>query len=133
MQAGYHVEQHFAVGAYTIDMVVVGQGYKIAIDCDGEHWVSSLHQAAEERCRRAVLERLGWNFLRVRGSQWYRDPEESFRQLVAELQLSGIEPESDEKHGMSLQQQRERLLERVRQRAGEIILAWHRPVCEEEN
>ncbi|WP_407047826.1 AAA domain-containing protein [Selenomonas sp. GACV-9] len=124
-QAGYHVEKNFAVGAYAIDMVVIYQGHKVAIDCDGEHWVSSLQQAAEERCQQAVLERLGWKFLHVRGSRWYREPEQAFARLTAELALAGIEPEADAAAEQSLQYQRDALLARVRQRAGEILSEWH--------
>ena len=123
-QAGYHVEKNFAVGAYAIDMVVICQGHKVAIDCDGEHWVSSLQQAAEERCQQAVLERLGWKFLHVRGSRWYRAPEQAFARLTAERALAGIEPEAGMQAGASLQSQREELLARVRQRAEAILSAW---------
>ena len=129
---GYHVEKHFAVGAYTIDMVVLGQGQKVAIDCDGEHWVSSVQQAAEERCQQAVLERLGWNFLRIRGSHWYRDPEETFRRLMAELAFQGIEPEAAESDGPLVGQLRETVLAAVRQRAAEILNQWRAEAEEQE-
>ena len=125
VRGGYHVEKHFAVGDYTIDMVVLGQGQKVAIDCDGEHWVSSIQQAAEERCQQAVLERLGWNFLRVRGSHWYRDPEETFRCLGAELAFQGIEPGTGEPEECQLAgNRREMVLAEVRQRAEEILAQW---------
>lgn len=121
---GYHVEKHFAAGAYTIDMVVLGQGQKVAIDCDGEHWVSSIQQAAEERCQQAVLERLGWNFLRIRGSHWYRDPEETFRRLMAGLAFQGIEPETAGADCQLAGNQRETVLSDVRQRAETILRQW---------
>lgn len=122
---GYHVERHFAAGAYAIDMVVLCQGRKVAIDCDGEHWVNSIQQAAEERCKQAVLERLGWIFLRIRGSHWYRNPEETFRRLMAELARHGIEPEESENGHQPAGEQRASVLAKVRQRAEEILVQWH--------
>jgi len=70
---GYQVIPQYEVakGKYRIDLVVVlNDGIKIAVECDGdkyhdaEHWQNDL-------MRQRVLERCGWQFFRVRGCQYY--------------------------------------------------------------
>src|SRR6266436_6256251 len=52
-------------------LVVVGNGRRLAIECDGEqfHGPEKLQEDLE---REAVLMRLGWTFERVRGSLFFR-------------------------------------------------------------
>jgi very-short-patch-repair endonuclease len=52
-------------------MVATCGDKKVAIECDGEKY-HALDKLAEEMARQAVLERLGWRFIRIRGSQYDR-------------------------------------------------------------
>jgi hypothetical protein len=39
-----------------------------------------------------VLERLGWEFVRIRGSAFYRDPDAALRRVFDRLEELGIKP-----------------------------------------
>ena len=67
MENGSDVTAEFPAGAYSIDLVVTGGGRRLAVECDGEqfHGPDKLQEDTE---RQAVLERLGWTFVRIRGS-----------------------------------------------------------------
>ncbi|UOG90813.1 MAG: AAA domain-containing protein [Candidatus Thiothrix sulfatifontis] len=90
VNAGYRVKTQWQVGAYRIDIVVEGKARRLAIECDGEkyHTPDNLQQDIE---RQAILERLGWTFVRIRGSQYYRTPEKAIQAVFARLNELGIE------------------------------------------
>lgn len=133
-RAGYAVTQHYAVGTYTLDLVVEGAGSRVAIACDGERWVASAAEAAETLARQATLERLGWHFIRVRGSHWYRSPARALAAITQELTERDIEPgESAESNATatSATAEREELVTAIRARAAAIIASWHSEDSEE--
>ena len=66
---GYRVRPQYPAGRYRIDLVVEGG-------------------AARQR----DLERVGWRFVRVRGSRFFRDPEAALEPLWEELERLGIKP-----------------------------------------
>lgn len=60
-----------AKGRYRIDLVALfPDGTKIAIECDGDKWHGA-EQHENDMMRQKVLERCGWQFLRVRGYEYY--------------------------------------------------------------
>ena len=71
---GFHIVQQWEVGAYRIDMVAVYKNRKIAIECDGERYHSGEDKILEDMQRQTILERLGWKFIRIRGSEYFADP-----------------------------------------------------------
>ena len=90
--AGFRVKLRMSVGHCRIDMVVEGEGEKrLAVECDGDRY-RSLESLAEDTARQAILERLGWQFVRIRGSAFYRDPEAALRRVFDRLQEMGIRP-----------------------------------------
>lgn len=91
---GYHIIQQKEVGAYRIDMVAVCGEKEVAVECDGERWHSSSEQIRRDMERQAILERLGWYFIRIRGSEFYRDKEKVIQRVVDELEKQGIMPEA---------------------------------------
>ena len=117
---GYHLVQQWKVGAYRLDMVAVCGRKKVAIECDGERWHSGEDKIREDMERQTILERLGWQFIRIRGSEYYRDPDKTMDRVVAELTDDGIEPEEaavmQDTGGRDTE-----LLQRVKQRAYAII------------
>ncbi|MBQ6973329.1 MAG: DUF559 domain-containing protein, partial [Oscillospiraceae bacterium] len=64
-----------------------------AIECDGERWHSGEAKVREDMERQTILERLGWRFIRIRGSEYYRNPEKTMERVIRELSAFGIEPE----------------------------------------
>lgn len=91
---GYHIVQQWMVGAYRIDMVVICGNKRIAIECDGERWHSGEAKILEDMERQSILERLGWRFIRIRGSEYYRRPSQTIDRIVSELNAAEIEPEA---------------------------------------
>lgn len=92
--AGYSLEQQYPVGAYRLDMVISYGDKKAALECDGEAWHSSESQIRADMERQAILERIGWTFIRVRGSEYYLDPEKAMVRVIADLAELGIIPEN---------------------------------------
>ena len=91
---GYRLEQQRSVGAYRLDMVAVCGSRSVAIECDGERWHSGESKIREDMERQTILERLGWRFIRIRGSEYYRNPRKAMERLVRELEANGIRPEA---------------------------------------
>ena len=92
LQRGYRVKTQYSIGYYRIDMVVEQDGRKLAVECDGERWHSGTEKIAEDLARQAVLERLGWRFHRIRGSQFFRDPDQALLKLWTRLNQLDISP-----------------------------------------
>ncbi len=91
MRAGYRVQAQVPVGCYRIDLVVEGEGRRVAVECDGDRWHPE-ERIWEDLERQAVLERLGWRFIRIRGSEFYRDREGTMRRVIAGLERMGVKP-----------------------------------------
>lgn len=91
MAAGYRVQPQWLVGSYRIDLVAEGTTRKLAVECDGERWHTpeQLHRDLE---RQAILERLDWVFVRIRGSVFFRDPDTAMAPVFSRLNQLGIEP-----------------------------------------
>jgi very-short-patch-repair endonuclease len=125
VDAGYRVKPQYAVGAYRIDIVVEGDRSRVAVECDGAAFHSTAEQIRSDLVRQALLERMGWQFYRVRGSDFYRDPEAATRHLVARLKELGVEPlgqDNDVSAGATGHWAE--LLERVKRRASELLGEW---------
>ncbi|MBF6561234.1 MAG: AAA family ATPase [Candidatus Binataceae bacterium] len=119
---GFRVTPQWSVGAYRIDMVVEGNGRRLAIECDGDRWHPE-EQIADDMARQAILERLGWQFVRIRGSQFFRAPDDAMVPVFERLAQLGIEPEADKTAEEEAQQEQE-LRDRVIRRAAELCEAW---------
>jgi len=91
IERGFRVTPQWAVGAYRIDMVIQGSQARVALECDGDRYHGS-EQLAQDLERQEILERLGWRFIRVRGSQFFRDPPKTMDWLVGRLAALDIEP-----------------------------------------
>ena len=121
VSAGYRVHPQWPVGARRIDLVVEGKTKLLAVECDGEKWHTpeQLHQDLE---RQAILERLGWIFVRIRGSVFFRDPDAAMAPVFAKLDHLSIEPLGASSQPSSIEATP--LLDRVRRRAGALRAQW---------
>ena len=116
---GYHIEQQWEAGLYKIDMVALFQDKKVAIECDGEKWHSTEEQIREDMERQNVLERCGWEFIRIRGSRYFKNPESAMKALIEELNRKGIYPESmEDKRYLTKEKE---LLNKIKNRALKIM------------
>ncbi|MGE4273112.1 MAG: DUF559 domain-containing protein [Desulfitobacterium sp.] len=121
--AGYHITQQWEVGAYRIDMVVQYNGKKIAVECDGEQYHSGEEKVRADMERQTILERMGWRFIRIRGSEYYRDSEATMVRVINELTNYGILQESMIEPIANITSSE--LLSRVKIRAMQIMDEWH--------
>ncbi len=92
LDSGYRVIPQMRAGAFSIDLVVEGpEDRRLAIELDGDRYHGPERWEAD-MARQAALERAGWVFWRVFGSQWKADPDLWWRRLVARLDDLGIPP-----------------------------------------
>jgi very-short-patch-repair endonuclease len=94
VEAGFRVTPQWVVGYYRIDIVVWGNGRRLAVECDGDRY-HPLEKLQEDMARQAILERLGWTFARIRGSQFFRNQAKAMEPVFAKLRKLGIEPRSE--------------------------------------
>jgi very-short-patch-repair endonuclease len=122
---GYHLVQQWKVGGYRIDMVAVCGKKSVAIECDGEKDHSGEAKIREDMERQTILERIGWRFIRIRGSEYFRNPEQTMERVITELRNFGIEPE-DQLITVTETRTSE-LLQRTKSRASEILRNFDSP------
>ena len=75
--------------------------------------------------RQAILERLGWRFIRIRGSKYFKNPEETMKEVVEKLVSFDILPCGQDENNESADSVNDNeLLKRVKKRAQEIRNKW---------
>lgn len=120
---GYHLIQQWKVGAYRLDMVAVCGRRYIAIECDGDRYHSGETKIREDMERQTILERLGWRFVRIRGSEYFRNPDKTIERVITELSDHGIAPE--DQVNVITDTRTSELLERTKARAFEILQSFN--------
>lgn len=93
---GYKITMQYPVGAYRLDMVIHYGKRKVALECDGERYHSDEYEIREDMERQAILERIGWRFIRLRGSEYFRNKAQAIKRVCYELNTFGILPEQKE-------------------------------------
>ncbi len=121
ISGGFRVRPQWPVGPYRIDMVVEGRGGRLAIECDGDEY-HPIERLGADLERQALLERLGWRFVRLRGSEFFRDRSRAMQAVYRRLGELGIEPD-DGGAGESMSVAGD-LVERVSRRASELLESW---------
>lgn len=121
LERGFKVQPQYQVGAYRIDMVVSGGGKRVGVECDGEQWHGP-DKLQEDMERQAILERLGWKFIRIRGSVFFRDADRAMTTVFSRLEELGIS--ADRNDPIAPKNQNSELIERVRCRAQELQEEW---------
>jgi len=96
----------------------------LAVECDGDRYHPH-EKLAEDLERQAVLERLGWTFVRIRGSRFFREPEAAMEPVFAKLRALQIPPTgATPAQGAIAEPAPEDLKARVIRRAAEIRARW---------
>jgi very-short-patch-repair endonuclease len=91
-QQGYNTKTQVKADKYRIDFVVEGDdGKKLAIEADGDTYHTAWNAKADAT-RQKKLESLGYEFIHVRSTPYFKDPENAFGQVVTELNKHGIKP-----------------------------------------
>jgi very-short-patch-repair endonuclease len=126
LAAGYRVSPQWRVGAFRIDLVVEGDGRRLAIECDGDRY-HPLEKIPEDMDRQSVLERMGWIFTRIRCTGFLRNPDRAMKQVFEKLQLLEILPVNPKKDTSKVVAPPTDLIERVIRRAEELRRIWAGP------
>jgi len=89
---GYRVIPQYEVAGFRMDLVVQGAQSKLVVECDGDHWHTSVEDRERDFLRERLLQRAGWKFWRVLGSTYYNNPEKALESLWATLDEMQIRP-----------------------------------------
>jgi superfamily I DNA and/or RNA helicase/very-short-patch-repair endonuclease len=89
---GYNIEPQIKIGRYNIDFVIEGDRTRVAIICEGDN-SREKYNFKEYVERQLDLERVGWVFLKIRGSEFYLNPEDVINRIFKQLNDLGIKPE----------------------------------------
>ncbi len=116
-QRGYCVQPQWPVGSYRLDIVVEYDGKRVVIECDGEKYHTP-EKLIEDMSRQAILERLGWQFIRIRGSKFFRNQDLTITEVIKELEEHEIFPAQ---HQTSENSNNNQLKDMIIKRAYEIL------------
>lgn len=88
----YQVIPAHKVAGYEIDLVpICADGTKIAVECDGDYWHGD-EQYNKDMQRQNILERAGWQFFRIRYSEYLRDKDKATQGLWDLLKKHSTQP-----------------------------------------
>jgi very-short-patch-repair endonuclease len=121
--AGYRVTPHRRIGTFRIDLVVEGNGNRLAIECDGDRYYP-LEKLPEDMDRQSVLERMGWIFTRIRGSEFLRNPARAMKPVFEKLQALEIPPAGKSMDAGPVGLASQDVVDRVIRRAEELRRSW---------
>ena len=123
--ARYAVRPQWKVGRYRIDMVVQDGSRRLAVECDGDRYHGP-DKMEDDMNRQAILGRLGWKFHRIRGTEFFRDPDAAMIRLFARLNELEIFPNAQVRDDCGSPDS-ESLTQRLIRRAAEIRQSWDEP------
>jgi REase_MTES_1575 len=107
--------------AYRIDLVVEANDKRMAVECDGDRY-HPLDKLGEDMERQAILERMGWVFSRIRGSEFFRDADRAMEPVFAKLESLEIVPLGEP--AKDTPRPSHELTDRVIRRAQEVRVSW---------
>lgn len=88
---GYTLVPQYPVSKYRIDLgLIFPNGSKIAIECDGDQY-HGIEEYQNDIMRQKVLERCGWQFIRIRGCEYFSDKSNTIAKVVEVLKDLGYE------------------------------------------
>lgn len=115
VRKGYSIIPQYEVarGKYRIDLVaILSNGIKIAIECDGDKYHGA-EQFQNDMTRERVLKRCGWQFFRVRGSEYYSDREKSLEPLWLMFEENLTQKEEEISLNKQPQQETEEIVQEI--------------------
>jgi len=120
----YRVLPKYLIGEFEVDFLIKGDaGTRAVLSCDGDR-IASEESVLSRMERQLTLERLGWNFIRLRASEYLMDEARAMRRIVRKLSALKIEPMVENQAEASPRVVREDLREKVVKRAEMIRSRW---------
>lgn len=120
---GYRVFPQWRVGSFRIDLVVEGDGKRLAIECDGDRY-QPLEKLPEDMDRQSILERMGWIFSRVRSTEFFRNPDRALKPVLEKLLAMGIAAQTSKSSETDVVTGSGELVERIVRRAEKLRNSW---------
>ena len=120
MKLRYNVVSQYPIGSYKIDMVIRCGNKCVALQCDGDSRNKGNDDIRKTMECQAVLERIGWRFIRVRGSEYFLNPISTIEHIDEQLKNYGINPEKN----VSSETSSSELLNKVKRRAAQYLNEW---------
>jgi len=93
-RCGYAVVPHYPIKDGHIDLVVVGDNGRLAVQCHSPNPHTSLDDLAAHLHRELELRRSDWCIVRIHESEYVFDPQAALQPLWQQLRQRGIEPRS---------------------------------------
>ncbi|MFI1996311.1 AAA domain-containing protein [Actinoplanes sp. NPDC020271] len=94
---GYEVIAQYELDQRRIDLLIVGDQGRLAVECDGPSVRHTPDELAADIGRDKELRRCDWRIVRIRESEFVFDPDAALAPLWEQLQQRGIHPHSDAK------------------------------------
>lgn len=91
-ERNYAVIAEYPISGSTIDLVVIGNNGRLAVECETPDRPATPEQIHEQLKRDQELGRADWQFVRIKHSEYLTDPEAALRPLWAALRSRGIDP-----------------------------------------
>lgn len=88
-EMGYKIIPQIKIGVYNIDFIIEGESNKAAVICEGDK--DNNMDIANALMQQINLERIGWNFIRVKASEYYLNKENTLEKVCDKLNELGIE------------------------------------------
>lgn len=109
-QEGLAVHQQVGEAGFFIDLAILDQDlpgrYLLGIEFDGDSYHSARSARDRDRLRQAVLEDHGWYLHRIWASDWFRQPEQEVRKVVAAVQVAKQELAASQEQRRAAERQR---------------------------
>ena len=122
----YQVLLNFELGMRSIDIVAQGEERRrLAIQCDGE-CVKTEEDLFLEMEYYMTLRRLDWDIFHIRSTEYYSDPEKTFKRLSHRLEKAGIFPTRQEP--VEPKTDSPDLREMVIKKASNLRVRWNEPI-----
>jgi len=81
LRRGYRLLPQYEFAGYRIDLVLEGHGNRLAVECDGDYWHGE-ERFHHDMYRQRQLERAGWNFVRLRASEFYANRDRAIHRII---------------------------------------------------
>ena len=124
IRQGYPIIQQQLVGNYKISIAIICNNKKVCIECHGEEQSNGKENILLNMEKQAVLERMGWNFIHIRSSEYFNNPKETIKRVIVELTSLGITKTAQ--NNINAITKDNILLQKIQNKAHHIIQEWEK-------
>lgn len=99
-ERGVRVLHQYPACGFNIDLMCEKDERRVAVECDGwtHHTDEHGHLPVEDLERQGILERAGWQVIRIPYRKWLREPEAQIARVLAALEMRVEGPDDGSNH-----------------------------------